>query len=195
MPYLSDRDWWVPALHGVAAVLFGVLALAWPELTVLALTVLFGAYALVDGVVALCGAFVARGRAPGDRVWVALRGVAGIAVGLLTLLWPAITTLALLYLIAAWAAVVGVVEIVAAVRRRRQLRHEWLLALSGLLAVVFAVLLVVWPAAGALTLVTLIGAYALVFGVLALASAFRLRRQHREVGRMNRPARHSSATA
>jgi uncharacterized membrane protein HdeD (DUF308 family) len=195
MPYLSDRDRWVPALHGAAALLFGVLALVWPQITLLALTVLFGAYVLVDGVVALCGALVVRGRPTGDRVWVALRGLAGIVVGLMTLLWPAITTLALLYLIAAWAAVVGVVEIAAAIRRRRELRHEWLLGLSGLLAVLFAVLLVTWPAAGALTLVTLIGIYAIIFGAAALALAFRFRRQQRDFARMNGSPRRRSATA
>jgi uncharacterized membrane protein HdeD (DUF308 family) len=195
MPYLPDREWWVPALHGVAALLFGVLALVWPEITLLALTVLFGAYVLLDGVVGVGGALVARGRPAGDRVWIGLRGLAGIVVGVVTLLWPAITALALLYLIAAWALVVGVLEIVAAVRRRRELRHEWLLGLSGLLAVVFAVLLVLWPAAGALALVTLIGVYAIIFGVVALALAVQLRRLPRGTSGVDRSARRSSATA
>lgn len=166
------RYWWVLALRGAFAVLFGVLAFAWPGVTLSALVLLFGAYALVDGVFALVHA--AAGGA-GVRWPLALEGLVGVLAGLGTLAWPEITALALLYLIAAWAIVTGLLEVVGAIRLRRVIDDEWLLGLSGLASVVFGVLLVLWPGAGALAVVWLIGSYAVVFGVLVIALAFRLR--------------------
>jgi uncharacterized membrane protein HdeD (DUF308 family) len=178
-----SRNWWAVALRGVAAILFGLAALVWPQITLYALVLLFGAYSLVDGAFTLVAAF-GRGARPGGRGWLIARGVAGIAVGVLTFVWPGITALALLWVIAVWAVVTGVLEIVAAVRLRRELRNEWLLALSGALTVIFGVLLVVWPASGILALITLIGSFALVFGVLLMVLAVRLYRHgHRPVPR------------
>ena len=116
-----------------------------------------------------------------------LNGLAGIAIGVLTLLWPGITALVLLYFIAAWAILTGVFEIAAAIRLRREIEGEWLLALAGITSVIFGILLVALPGPGALALTWLIGAYALVFGILMLVLAFRLRRwrdtvERREVG-------------
>lgn len=170
------RHWWVLAVRGGAAVLFGLLALIWPHITVLALVLLFGAYALVDGVLASYAALTGRRGAEGRRGWLALEGVAGVLAGIGAVVWPGITALALLYLIAAWALVTGVAEIAAAIRLRREMKGEWLLALSGVLSIVFGLLAVVFPAAGALAVVWLIGAYAIVFGVALLVLAFRLRR-------------------
>jgi uncharacterized membrane protein HdeD (DUF308 family) len=174
------RYWWVVALRGVAAVLFGLMALIWPGITLFALVVVFGAYALVDGVLTLVAAVGRRNGAAGaggDRVWLIVQGIASIVIGILALVWPSITALALLWVIAAWAVVTGVLEIVAAVRLRRELRREWLLGLSGVLTVLFGLLLVIWPAAGALTLVVLIGVSAIVFGVALLTLGLRLRQQ------------------
>jgi uncharacterized membrane protein HdeD (DUF308 family) len=168
------RYWWMVVLRGVAAVLFGVVALIWPDVSLLALVVLFGAYALVDGVV---GVFAAFGPlAEGRRFWVALQGVAGILIGAISFIWPSVTTLALLYLIAAWAVVTGVLQFVAAIRLRRELHGEWLMALGGVLSVLVGIALVVWPVSGALALVVLIGAYAVVFGAVLIALGLRLRR-------------------
>ena len=171
-----SRYWWAMAIRGGAAIVFGILAIIWPEITLYVLVLLFGAYAIVDGLFALGTAlFGARGAA-GRRGWLIAEGVIGIGAGVITFVWPTITTLALLFMIAFWAVLTGVLEMVAAVRLRREMRGEWLLALSGILSVVFGILLAVWPATGALALVILIGIYAIVFGVALLALALRLRR-------------------
>ena len=189
-----SRHWWAVALRGAAAILFGVLALVWPGITVLALVLLFGAYALVDGAFTLAAAFGNRtgDRAGGSRAWLVVRGIAGILTGIVAAAWPGITALALLWLIAYWAVVNGVLDIVAAFQLRRELRHEWLLALSGALSVLFGVALVVWPAAGVLTLVVLIGIAAIAFGVTLLTLGLRLRRARRPgsvaAGHRPRPA-------
>jgi uncharacterized membrane protein HdeD (DUF308 family) len=168
------RNWWVLALQGVTAVLLGILALVWPYQTLLALVILFGAFMLVDGVLTLAGALAWR---KWNQGWwaVALAGVAGIIVGVLTFVWPGMTGLVLLYLIAAWAITTGILEIVAAIELRRVIEGEWLMVLSGILSVVLGVLLVAFPGAGALGLAWLIGIYALVDGLLLIALAFRLR--------------------
>lgn len=167
------RNWWMLAVRGAAAILFGIGAFVWPGLTLSVLVLLFGAYALVDGVFALVAGVIDRG---GQRWWVLLlEGLAGIVVGVLTFLWPGVTALVLLWLIAAWALITGAFEIAAAVRLRKEIEHEWSLGLAGLASLIFGALLFAMPGAGALALVWMIGAYALVFGALLLVLAFRLR--------------------
>lgn len=173
------RNWWAVAVRGAAALIFGVMALVWPGITVLVLVALFGAYALVDGALALGTASFGRARSGASRAWLAVEGLAGLGIGILTFVWPGVTTLVLLWLIAAWAVATGVFEVVAAIRLRRELRGEWMLALSGMISVLFGILLMVWPAAGALAVTVLIGLYAIVFGVVLLALSFRLRRHGR----------------
>jgi len=174
MLLLLAHNWWIVVLRGVLAVLFGIMCFAWPGITLASLVILYGAYALVDGVFALVSAFLGRPRA--ESWWALLiEGLAGIAVGIMTFAWPGITALVLLFLIAAWAIVTGVFEIVEAIRLRREIQGEWLLALSGLLSVLFGVALVVRPGAGALAVIWLIGAYSIAFGVLFIALGFRLR--------------------
>jgi len=174
MVIVLSRNWWTLALRGLFAVLFGIMAFAGPGITLGALVLLYGAYAFADGVLAIAAALV--GRTVGVPWWALLiEGLAGIGVGIITLLWPGITALVLLYLIAFWAVVTGVFEIVAAIRLRKEIRGEWLLALSGVLSVLFGVALIVSPGAGALAVVWLIGAYAIVFGALMIALALRLR--------------------
>jgi uncharacterized membrane protein HdeD (DUF308 family) len=171
-----SRNWWAIALRGVAAIVFGLLTFVVPGITLAALVVLFGAFAIVDGVLTL--AAVARGEGGGSDQprWVlALEGLVGIAAGLVAFVWPGLTALALVYVIAAWAILTGVLAIVAAVRLRRHIDNEWWLGLSGALSVAFGVLLMAAPGAGALALVFWIGAYAVVFGALLVALAFRLR--------------------
>lgn len=168
------QNWWILAIRGVVAILFGIGAFVWPGLTLTVLVLLFGAYALVDGIFAVIAGFVMR-RAQ-ERWWVLiLEGLTGIVLGVLTLLWPAITALTLLYFIAAWSIVTGVFEIAAAIRLRKEIEGEWALGLAGLGSLLFGILLMVLPGSGALALIWLIGAYALIFGILLLVLAFRLR--------------------
>ena len=173
LPVLS-RNWWALALHGLAAIVFGVLAFAWPGITLWALVLLFGAYMLVDGIFAIVGAVRAAGRE--TRWWLLLvEGVLGVLAGFVAFLLPGITALALLYLVAAWAIFTGILQIVGAVRLRREIEGEWALILGGVLSVIFGVLLAVLPGPGILALVWLIGAYAVVSGMLLIVLAFRVR--------------------
>jgi uncharacterized membrane protein HdeD (DUF308 family) len=167
-------NWWALALRGLLAVLFGITAFVMPGLTLAALVLLYGAYALVDGVFAVVASLA--GRTFGTPWWAMLiRGLLGIAIGIVTFVWPGITELALLYIIAAWAVVTGGFEIAAAIRLRKEIRGEWLLVLSGAISVLFGLALMVYPAAGALAIVWLLGSYAIIFGVLLLVLGLRLR--------------------
>jgi uncharacterized membrane protein HdeD (DUF308 family) len=169
-----SRNWWAVLLRGIAGILFGVITFLAPGISLTTLVLFFGAYAFADGVLAIASAIMRRGTT--DRWWMLLlEGLAGIAAGVVTLFFPGITALVLLYIIAAWALVTGVLEIVAAIRLRKAITGEWLLALSGLASIALGVLLVIAPGAGALALVLWIGAYALVFGALLVALGLRLR--------------------
>jgi uncharacterized membrane protein HdeD (DUF308 family) len=168
---LSSRHWWVFALRGVAAILFGVLAFVWPGVTLTVLVLLWGAYALVDGVLSLISAF----RVENDHRWgLLLEGIVGIGAGLVTFFLPGLTALVLLYIIAVWALITGVLELVAAVRLRKVIHNEWWLVLGGIASVVFGLVLLAAPGAGALAVIWLIAAYAIVFGVLMIGLALRL---------------------
>jgi uncharacterized membrane protein HdeD (DUF308 family) len=185
------RYWWAVAVRGAAALLFGIMALIWPGVTIAVLVLLFGAYALVDGAIALGTAISGRGR---DRRWMlVLQGVVGILAGVLTFIWPGITAMALLLLIAAWALVTGILGIVAAIWLRREVRGEWLLALGGALSVLFGIVLLVRPGVGALAVVWMIGLYSIIFGVAMLALGFQLRRLRDRPGQV--PGAHRPAPA
>lgn len=171
LPIVRDvaRRWWVVALRGVLAILFGVMALIWPGLTLAALVLLFGAYSIADGVAAI----VVGAR---SKWWgMLLLGVLGIAAGVVAFLYPGLTAIALLYVIAAWAIVRGILEIVAAVALRREIEGEWVLILAGLASLAFGVLLMLFPGAGALSVIWMIGGFSIALGVLLLILAFRLR--------------------
>jgi len=134
----------------------------------------FGAYALVDGVFGVINGISSYGER--ERWWVILlEGLAGIVVGIMTLVWPGITALTLLYLIAAWAVITGVMEIVAAIQLRRAIEGEWMMVLSGIASIIFGIILFIFPGEGALGLTWLIGIYAIIFGVMLIVLAFRLR--------------------
>lgn len=171
---IFSRNWWVLLLRGLAAMAFGILAWVLPGPSVAALVLLFGVYVMVDGILGV-GTAIA-GRKERDH-WpvLLLWGLVGIGVGILTFLAPAITALALLFYIAVWAIGTGVLEIVAAIRLRREIRGEWLLVLGGLASVVFGTFLMARPVAGALALLWLIGTYAVIFGALLVILAFRAR--------------------
>jgi len=170
-------NWWMLALRGVAAVIFGVLALIWPGVTLFTLVILYGAFAFVDGILAI-GSAISGGTDRSARWWLVIVGLAGIAAGLITLIWPLSVAVILLLFIAAWAIVTGVFQIIGAIRLRKEIDNEWLLILSGALSVVFGIILLTQPAAGALALVWVIGFYAILYGVIELALAFKLK-QHK----------------
>ena len=169
------KNWWALALRGVAAVLFGLLTFFLPGITLVTLVLLFGAYALVDGIFNVVAFF----RVASHHWALLIEGAIGIIVGLFTLMWPAITAIALLYLISFWAIFTGVFEIVAAIRLRKVIANEWLLLLMGALSALFGLLILFAPGAGALAIVLWIGVYALMFGIVLLALAFRLRGHRR----------------
>ena len=166
--------WWLLVLRGIAALLFGVLAFVYPGMTAQVLVILFGAYSLVNGIFTLALAIRAPKGTPGIGTLVLL-GLLGIAAGLVTFFYPGITAISLLAVIAAWAVLTGIFEIVVAIKLRQQLSNEWMLILSGVLSVVLGVLVVLMPNAGALSIIWLIGAYAILFGVMMLAVAFKLK--------------------
>lgn len=170
-----SRRWWALALRGVVYVTFGLTALLWPGLTFGVLLTLFGIFALVDGVVTIVGG-VRTGRKGEPWVALLLEGVVSAAVGVLVFVWPAMSALVLLYVIGAWALLTGILEVVAAVRLRREIEGEWLLVLGGILSIAFGVTVFLWPAGGALAIVWVLGAYAVLFGILLLALSLSMRR-------------------
>ena len=178
------RNWWALALRGAFAVLFGVAAFVLPGLTLALLLALFGAYALIDGVLAIvAGVKAAEHRERfGSLLW---RGILGIAAGLAAFVFPGVTAVALTLVIGVWAIVTGVLEIVAAVHLHRA-HGEWLLLVNGVLSVVFGLVLVFAPGLGLLTLVWIVGGYAICFGLIMLTLALRLRGRH-----VSNPARTS----
>jgi uncharacterized membrane protein HdeD (DUF308 family) len=181
MNMVLARNWWALALRGVLAIVFGVLAFVNPGITLAALVLLFGAYSLVDGVFAIIAGLRAAQRH--ERWWpFALEGLASIVVGIIAFLMPAAAAFALLMLASAWSIVTGVFRIAAAIRLRKQIQGEWLLILNGILSVAFGVIIALFPGAGLVTLVWLIGFYAVLFGIILLALAFRLRGHTAKVG-------------
>jgi uncharacterized membrane protein HdeD (DUF308 family) len=169
------RNWPLILVRGAAAIVFGIICFVWPAISLLALVLVWGIYALVDGVGAIFWGASSR--------WWSMVAVGAVSVlaGLIALFWPAITALALLYLIAAWAIVRGGVEIAAAIRLRHSIENEWLLGLGGLASIAFGVLVALFPGAGALSVVWLIGVFAVVFGILAVSLSLRLRSLKRTV--------------
>jgi len=167
------RCWWLLLLRGIAAVAFGVLTFVWPGVTLLTLVFLYGAFALVDGVFALVAAIM--GGRPAPRWWLAIVGLLGVAVGILTFAWPGITALVLLLFIAGWAIATGIMQIVGAVRLRKEIEGEWLLIASGVLSLLFGLVLIVQPGTGALALLFVIGVYAILYGLIEVWLSLKLR--------------------
>jgi uncharacterized membrane protein HdeD (DUF308 family) len=167
-------NWWALGLRGILAIVFGLLAFAWPAITADVLVAFFGAYALVDGVFALIAAL--RSGHLGPRWWsLVAEGVVGIAIALVAFFLPAVATLWIVWVIALWAIVTGLLKIATAFRLRAEIENEWSMGLSGLGSVVFGLLLAAWPGAGIVAVIWLIGAYAIMYGLLLLWLAFRLR--------------------
>ena len=169
------RQWdWI-TLRGVVALGFGVMAFVWPEPTLIALTRVWGAYVFLDGVLALMAAY--RIRDQRKPLWpLLIVGVLGIAAGIVAFIWPDISAWSLLLLIAAWALVMGAFQIASAITIRKSIDNEWLLGLSGIISMIFGVVMIAYPRAGALAVAWTIGTFAIPFGLLLIMLGFRLRR-------------------
>jgi uncharacterized membrane protein HdeD (DUF308 family) len=169
------ENWWLLLLRGLAAIAFGLIAFSWPGITLVALTYLWGAYTLVDGVVAIWAAFNASGGDAGPRWWLGLSGVVSILAGIVAFAYTGITALVLLMFIAVWAIIIGALQLYGAVQLRKMIENEWLLVLSGLLSIAFGAVLIAWPSTGALAVIWTIAWYAVLFGCLLIGLAFRLK--------------------
>jgi uncharacterized membrane protein HdeD (DUF308 family) len=174
MVHALAKNWWLILLRGLCAVIFGVLTFAWPGVTLVTLVLFYGAFAFADGILALIAAVM--GGAPAPRWWLAIVGLLGIAAGLVTLMVPGITALFLLYCIAFWAIAIGVMQIAGAIRLRKEIDNEWMLIASGVISVLFGLIMVLAPGAGAFGLLFVIGVYAVIHGIMLITLAFRLRR-------------------
>ena len=176
-----SRNWWILLLRGLAAIAFGVLTWMRPGISLAALVLFFAALAVADGIL---GTWMALdGRKENEDWWVLLlAGLVGVGVGVVTFVAPGITALALLFYIALWAIAKGVLEVIAAIRLRKEIEGEWMLVLAGLASILFGGLLIVRPGAGALAILWLLAAYAVVFGVLLVLLAFKVRSFARRIG-------------
>ena len=171
--YLA-KYWWIFLLRGIFSIVFGVLAFTMPGLTIATLVLVWGAYALVDGLVALY-ASATGGTKPGDHWLVGMQGLIGLAAGILTLLMPGVTALGLLIAIAAYSLVVGVLQIAAAIKLREEIEGEFWLGLSGLVSILFGMFIIARPGEGALAVIWILGGYAVIFGVFLISFAFRIK--------------------
>ena len=174
MLHALAKNWWLLLLRGIAAIVFGLLAFVWPGLTLVTLVLFYGAFALVDGVIALVAAF-SGGAKPVPTWWLVVIGLLGIAAGIVTFAMPGITAVLLILFIGAWALVHGIFEIIGAIQLRKEIDNEWMLILSGVVSVLFGLIVLIAPGAGALGLVWAIAAYSIVFGISFVALALRLR--------------------
>ena len=169
------KRWWVLLLNGLAAIAFGVIAFTRPGITLFALVFLFGIYAFLDGITAISASLAARTQR-GQSWWqMLLIGILGILAGFTSFMWPHITAVALLLVIGVWAIIRGVLEIIAAIELRKVIEHEWMLGLAGVASLLFGAILLARPGVGALAMVWMIGAFALVHGVLLVAFSFRVK--------------------
>lgn len=168
--------WWIWMVRGIFAILFGILTFIVPTVTLAVLILLFGIWAIIDGFTHLALAFRAKGTL---AWWLAFEGVIGLAAGFFAIFYPLHTGLALLYVIALWAILTGAARLVAAIRQRREEAHEWTVALSGALAIVFGAIVLIFPIVGIVAVAFAVGVYALVAGVVFLGLSMRMHAAHK----------------
>ena len=174
------RNWWAVVLRGLIAILFGIFAIARPGLTVGAFVMLFAVYALLDGLFAVAAAL---GGGTGTPWWALIaRGVFSILAAAVAFFYPGLTAIALLYVIAFWAILIGLVEITVAIRLRKEISGELFLAIAGVLSILFGLFLIARPGTGALAVITIIGCYAIVFGIMVMVLGFRLKGLRNRLG-------------
>ncbi len=182
------ENWGWMALRGLLAIAFGAIALAWPGMTLMVLVITFGVFVLADGVAELVFA-IGGGKTLSGKTWpLVLVGLAGIGAGLAAFLWPGLTALVMLYIISFWAIVRGAFEVAAYVPMRKQVKHAWVLVVSGLLSVAFGLLLIAWPVTGILAVIWMVGVYALITGGLLVGLAFSMRRSEKKGTRVEHGA-------
>ena len=174
MLHALAKNWWLLLLRGIASIVFGVLAFVWPGLTLVTLILFYGAFALVDGVIALVAAFTG-GAKPLPTWWLVVVGLLGIAAGIATFVMPGITAIVLILFMGVWALVHGIFEIIGAIQLRKEIDNEWMLIFSGVVSVLFGLIVLIAPGAGALGLIWAIAAYSIVFGISFVALSLRLR--------------------
>ena len=171
---LLTQNWWTFLIRGIIAVLFGLAAIIWPGLTIATLVIVFGAYVLIDGIFAIFDGFSARKE--NSHWWVEiLIGIAGIIIGVWAMAFPGLTAVGLMYFIAAWWLITGVLQIVFAIRVRKEITNEWLLILSGALSAILGIVFMLFPGSGALSLIWVVGVYAIIFGIMLIIFSFRLK--------------------
>ena len=174
MVHVLARNWRALLIRGIAAVIFGILAFAWPGATLFVICILFGAYAFVDGVFAIVAAV--RAAQAHERWWpFVIEGIVGLAIAAVTFYDISITFLALYFTVAVWAFVTGIIEIAAGIQLRKSIANEFLLILAGLASIVFGIFMFWHPIAATIAIVWIIATYAIVFGIIMIALAFRLR--------------------
>ena len=167
-------NWWTVLLRGIVAILFGLLAIFWPEISISVLVLLFGIFAIADGIFSI----ISELRRYGERArwWVLVfEGLAGLGIGIVAIIWPQITAVVFIYLVAFWGLITGVLEILAAIRLRNALEGEWILVLTGLLSIALGILFILYPNAGLIAMIWILGIYAILFGILLIALSFKLR--------------------
>lgn len=178
---LFRHNWWALALRGLVAVLFGILTFIWPGITIFTLVLLFGAYALVNGIFALVVCFKSP-RRTGRFGSLIFGAVMSVLAGIIAIVWPGMTAFTLVIIIGAWAVVTGISEIAAAIRLRKEIKGEWVLVLAGIASILFGIALFLNPFIGALVLVWWIGGFAVAFGILLIVLSFRMRRAAETLG-------------
>lgn len=173
MLHALARNWWLILLRGIAAIAFGVLTFIWPGITLLTLALFYGIFALIEGGLALAAAVM--GGAPAPRWWLAIVGLLGLTVGVLTIMMPEMTAFILVLFVAGWAIATGIMQVIGAIRLRKEIDNEWMLIGVGVISILFGLLVAAQPGLGALSLAFVIGAYAIIFGITLVGLAFRLR--------------------
>ena len=176
MVTLYGRFWWSFFIRGIIATLFGLAAIVLPGVTLELLAILLAAFLIADGVFSFMASMGGKGTDP--QWWLLLaEGLAGILIGILAIIWPGITVMAVIVIIAFWALLTGLLEIIAAVRLRHEIKGEWMLGLAGIISILFGIVLFANPGAGAVVLIWLVGIYAIVFGISMILLGLKLR-QH-----------------
>jgi uncharacterized membrane protein HdeD (DUF308 family) len=182
------KNWWVIAIRGVAAIIFGIITIVSPQAALLTIVYLFAAYAIVDGLSSILAAVRGEGITRGHGLWFFVLGAIGVIAGIGSIVYPNITALVLLYFVAAWAIVGGATQVYMSYQLRKEIQGEWLLALSGIAAIAFGVLLIVYPGAGLLSVLALVATFAIIYGVILLILAWKLRGMANNVNDLRRSA-------